>query len=54
MEIHLRFPIIIIIIIVTYSFSSFPPALPNGFSQEFEWQQVSSSVQDSLQYSGRS
>ena len=30
------------------------PALADGFSLEFEWQQVSSSLQDSSQYSGRS
>ena len=30
----------------------FPPALANGFLLEFEWQQVSSSFQDSSQYSG--
>ena len=27
--------------------------LADGFSQGFEWQQVSSSLQDSSQYSGR-
>ena len=32
----------------------FTLALANGFSLEFEWQQVSSSLQDSSQYSGRS
>ena len=31
----------------------FTPALADGFSQEFEWKQVSSSLQDSSQYSGR-
>ena len=30
----------------------FPPALADGFSLEFEWQQVSSSFQDYSQYSG--
>ena len=30
------------------------PALADGFSLEFEWQQVSSSLLDSSQYSGRS
>ena len=30
----------------------FIPALANGFSLEFEWQQVFSSLQDSSQYSG--
>ena len=47
--------IIIIIIIITFLFSKFfKPALADGFSLEFEWQQVSSSLQDSSQYSGRS
>ena len=32
----------------------FTSALADGFSLEFEWQQVSSSLQDSSQYSGRS
>ena len=32
----------------------FTPALGNGFSLEFEWQQVSSSLQESSQYSDRS
>ena len=32
----------------------FTPVLADGFSLEFEWQQVSSSLQDSSQYSGRS
>ena len=41
----------IIIIIYTEFFTS---ALANGFSLEFEWQQISSSLQDSSQYSGRS
>ena len=31
----------------------FTPASADGFSLEFEWQQVSSSLQDSSQYSGR-
>ena len=34
--------------------SFFTLALADGLSQEFEWQQVSSSLQDSSQYSGRS
>ena len=37
-------------IIIIYSFR----VLADVFSQEFEWQQVSSSLQDSSQYSGRS
>ena len=32
----------------------FTSALADGFSLEFEWQQVSTSLQDSSQYSGRS
>ena len=32
----------------------FTSVLADGFSLEFEWQQVSSSLQDSSQYSGRS
>ena len=28
----------------------FPPALADGFPLEFEWQQVSSSLQDSSEY----
>ena len=32
----------------------FTSVLPDGFSLEFEWQQVSSSLQDSSQYSFRS
>ena len=32
----------------------FPPALADGFPQEFNWQQVSSNLQEYSQYSGRS
>ena len=39
----------IIIIIIIYT-----SALADGLSLEFEWQQVSSGLQDSFQYSGRS
>ena len=46
--------IIIIIIIIIYSLELFTSALADGFSLESEWQQVSSSLQDSSQYSGRS
>ena len=35
-------------------FEFFPPALADGLSLEFEWQQVSSSLQNSSQYSSRS
>ena len=34
--------------------SFFTPALADGLSLETEWQQVSSSFQDSSQYSGQS
>ena len=44
----------IIIIIIIYPIEFFAPALADGLSLEFEWQQVSSSLQDSSQYSGRS
>ena len=37
-----------------YSLRVFIPAFADGFLQEFEWQQVSSSLQNSSQYSGRS
>ena len=44
----------IINIIIIYSFRVFPSALTDGFTLEFEWQQVSPSLQDSSQDSGRS
>ena len=44
--------IIIIIIIIIYSLEFFTSALADDFSLESEWQQVSSSLQDSSQYSG--
>ena len=44
----------IIIIIIIHSLELFSSALADGFSLEFERQQVSSSLQDSSQYSGRS
>ena len=37
-----------------FLFEFFIPALANGFSMGFEWQQVSSSLQNSSQYSSRS
>ena len=46
--------IIIIIIIIIHSLEFFTSVLGDGFSLEFEWQQVSSSLLDSSQYSGRS
>ena len=48
----LHLPIIIIIII--HSLELFTSGLADGFSLESEWQQVSSSLQNSSQYSGRS
>ena len=46
--------IIIIVIIIIHSLELFTSALADGFSLESEWQQVSSSLQDSFQYCGRS
>ena len=46
--------IIIIIIIIVYPLEFFISALVDRLSLEFEGQQVSSSLQDSSQYSGRS
>ena len=43
----------LIIIIIIYSFRVFHLSVSWWFSQEFEWQQVSSSLQDSSQYTGR-
>ena len=43
-----------IVIITIYSLEFFSLALADGLSLEFEWQQVSSSLQDFSQYSGRS
>ena len=40
------------IIIIIYSLEFFTSVLADGLSREFEWQQVSSSLQDSFQYSG--
>ena len=45
---------LIIIIIIIYSLEFFTSVLTDALSLEFEWQQVSSSLQDSSQYSGRS
>ena len=42
------------IIIIIYSIEFFTSVLADGISLEFEWQQVSSSLQESSQYSGRS
>ena len=40
-------------IIIITSLEFFTLALADGFSLEFEWQQVSSSLQDSSRYSSR-
>ena len=45
---------IINIIIIIYSLEFFTSAFADGLSLEFEWQQVSSSLQDSSQYYCRS
>ena len=42
-----------IIIIIIYSLGFFTSVLADGPSVESEWLQVSSSLQDSSQYSGR-
>ena len=42
------------IIIIIYSLKFFISVLADGFSLEFEWQQVSSSLQDTSQNSSRS
>ena len=42
------------IIIIIHSLELFTSALADGFSLESEWHQVSSSLQDSSQYSGGS
>ena len=44
---------LVIIIIIIYSSEFFTSALADGLSLESEWLQVSSSLQDSSQYSGR-
>ena len=43
-----------LLIIIIYSLEFFTSALADGLTLEFEWQQVSSSLQDSSQYYGRS
>ena len=43
-----------IIIIIVTPLEFFTSALADGLSLEFEWQQVSSSFQDSSQYFGHS
>ena len=45
--------LVIIIIIIITPLEIFTSALADGFSPEFEWQQVSSNFQDSSRYSSR-
>ena len=45
---------LLILLLLLLLLEFFTPALADGLSLEFEWQQVSSSLQDSSQYSGRS
>ena len=47
-------PTLLFIVIILLLCEFFTAALVDGFSLEFEWQQVSSGIQDSSQYSGRS
>ena len=47
-------PIIIIISFIIHSLELFTSAIADGFSLKSEWQQVSSSLQDSSSYSGSS
>ena len=42
------------VFIIIYSLEFFTKAFDDGLSLEFEWQQVSPSLQDSSQYSGHS
>ena len=44
----------VFVIIIIYSLEFFTSVLADGLSLEFGWQQVSSSLQDSSQYSGQS
>ena len=50
---RLKLYLLIMIVIVIYSLEFFTSALIDGLSQEFEWEQVSLSLQDSSQYSDR-
>ena len=50
----LNFIIIIIIIIIIIPWEFFTSALADSLSLEFKWQRVSSCLQDSSKYSGRS
>ena len=53
LEIHLSLLLLLLQLSILLD-EFFISALDDGLSLEFEWQQVSSSLQDSSQYSGRS
>ena len=46
--------LLLLLLLLFIPLEFFTIVLADGFSLEFEWQQVSSSLQDSPQYSGRS
>ena len=46
--------LLLLLLLSFYSLEFFTSALADGFSPESEWQQVSSRLQDSYQYSGYS
>ena len=48
------FQSLLLLLLLLLLLEFFTPALADDLSQEIEWQQVSSSLQDSSQYSGRS
>ena len=45
---------LLLLLLLFFIWEIFTSVLPDGFQLESEWQQVSSSLQDSSQYSGRS
>ena len=53
-DINIIIIILILLLLWWWSLEFFSSALADGLSLEFEWQQVSSRLQDSSQYSGRS
>ena len=46
--------LLLLLLLLFTPWEFFTSALADGLSLEFEWQQVSSKLQDSSQYSGRS
>ena len=46
--------LLLLLLLLLFTWAFFTSILTDGFSLEFEWQQVSSGLQDSSQYSGRS